>query len=81
MAVEKKVIVRLEDVSLSFGRKEILKHINLEVYEGETLAIIGPSGTGKSTLLRLIIGLLKPTTGKIWVEGTDLTQINYEELN
>ena len=81
MTAEKNLIVRLEDVSLSFGRKEILKHINLEVYEGETLAVIGPSGTGKSTLLRLIIGLLKPTTGNIWVEGTDLTQINYEALN
>lgn len=79
--MQENVMVRLEKVSLSFGRKEVLKNINLEVFEGETLAVIGPSGTGKSTLLRLMIGLLKPTSGKIWIGDTDLAQVTYQELN
>ena len=82
MSVSKRTaVIRFEDVYLSFGDKEILKGINLEVYEGETLAIIGPSGTGKSTFLRLTIGLLKPTKGKVWVQGKDVASLDYKELN
>lgn len=80
-ATEKKAIIRFEDVYLSFGDKDILKGINMEIYEGETFAIIGPSGTGKSTFLRLTIGLLKPTKGKVWVEDQDVASLNYKELN
>lgn len=77
----KKALIRFEDVYLSFGKKEVLKGINLEVYEGETLAVIGPSGTGKSTLLRLTIGLLRATQGKVWVQGKEVGSLSYDELN
>jgi len=78
---KKKVLIRYEDLFLSFGKKEILKGINLEVYEGETLAIIGPSGTGKSTLLRLTIGLLEATRGKVRVQGKEVSRLSRNELN
>lgn len=77
----KKALIRFEDVYLSFGKKEVLKGINLEVYEGKTLAVIGPSGTGKSTLLRLTIGLLRATQGKVWVQGKEVGSLSYDELN
>lgn len=76
-----KALIRFEDVYLSFGKKEVLKGINLEVYEGETLAVIGPSGTGKSTLLRLTIGLLRATRGKVWVQEKEVGSLSYGELN
>lgn len=77
----KKALIRFEDIYLSFGKKEVLKGINLEVYEGETLAVIGPSGTGKSTLLRLTIGLLQATRGKIWVQDKEVGSLSYDDLN
>lgn len=76
-----KALIRFEDVYLPFGKKEVLKGINLEVYEGETLAVIGPSGTGKSTLLRLAIGLLRATRGKVWVEDKEVGSLSSGQLN
>lgn len=78
---KKPIIIRYEDVYLSFGSKEVLKGVTFNVYQGETLAVIGPSGTGKSTLLRLTIGLLKPTKGRIIVEEQDVAKLNKSELN
>ena len=51
------VIVRLENISKSFGDKRILKNITLDIYEGEFITFLGPSGCGKTTLLRIISGL------------------------
>ena len=64
-----KVIVKLENFSKSYGGKEIIKNLNLEVYEGEFLTLLGSSGCGKTTILSLIAGLLKPTTGNILLEN------------
>lgn len=64
-------IIKLNNVSLSIGQKKILNSINLEIYKGEVFGIVGPSGHGKSTLLRIIIGFLKPTQGTIRVESDD----------
>lgn len=58
-------ILKLEDISKSFGQKSVLKDINLEIKEGEIYGVIGMSGSGKSTLLSLIADLLRPDTGKI----------------
>ena len=58
-------MIRIENICKSFGEKQVLKNINMEIREGETLAIIGGSGSGKSTLLRLLIGLDRPTSGEI----------------
>lgn len=71
----KKVIVKLENYSKSFNKKEIIKDINLEVYEGEFLTLLGSSGCGKTTILRSISGLDYPTTGKIYIDGKDVTKL------
>ena len=72
-------MIKLVDVCKSFDRNMALSHINLEIKEGETLAIIGGSGSGKSTLLRLLIGLIRPTFGQILVRGRDVAQLGEEE--
>lgn len=77
----KKNLIRFDDLCLSYGTREILKNIYLDVYEGETLAIIGPSGSGKSTLLKLAIGLQKPTSGRVLIGEKDVGSLSYSELN
>lgn len=71
----KKVIVKLENFSKSYGEKEIIKDINLEVYEGEFLTLLGSSGCGKTTILRSISGLDYPTSGKVYIDGEDVTNL------
>jgi phospholipid/cholesterol/gamma-HCH transport system ATP-binding protein len=64
-----KPIIELKGVSKSFGNKIILDNADLKIYEGDALVIIGPSGTGKSTILRIIAGLIEPDQGEIYVKG------------
>ena len=66
-------IIKLENIHKSYGKEKILKGISLEVAEGAVMVIIGPSGTGKSTLLRCINLLTKPDEGKVWVDGVEIT--------
>lgn len=65
-------IIHLEHVSKSFGEQKVLDDISLDIREGEILTVIGRSGCGKTTLLRLINGLQKPDTGRVCVEGEDV---------
>ncbi len=62
-------LIELKEISKSFGDKVILDRIDLTIYQGEALVIIGPSGTGKSTILRLVAGLLAPDEGEIYIKG------------
>lgn len=71
----KKVIVKLENFSKSYGEKQIIKKIDLEIYEGEFLTLLGSSGCGKTTILRSISGLDYPTTGKVFIDGEDVTNL------
>ncbi len=66
-------IVRIEDLHKTYGTLEVLTGVNLEIQKGEVLVIIGPSGTGKSTLLRCINHLSLPDAGRIWVDGVEVT--------
>ncbi len=74
------VFIGYEDLRKSFGGKVVLAGVNLEVREGETLVILGGSGSGKSVLLRHTIGLLAPDGGRVVVDGTDLTGLSEEAL-
>ena len=74
-------MIEIKDLCKIFGERQVFKHINLQVKEGETLAIIGGSGSGKSTLLRLIIGLDRPTSGEIWIMGQETSQMKDNELD
>ena len=62
-------MIRMEDVSYSYGKKEVLHHFNLHVKEGEFLTVIGCSGCGKTTMLKLINALLLPSLGTVYVQG------------
>ncbi len=66
-------IVRITDLHKTYGSTEVLKGVSLDVATGEVLVIIGPSGTGKSTLLRCINLLTRPDQGRIWVDGDEVT--------
>src|SRR5581483_6789524 len=71
----------LSGVTKSFSGRKVLDNIGLEVYQGETLVIIGRSGVGKSTILKHIAGLLSPDSGEVWVEGQEVGHLNETELN
>jgi len=62
-------LIELRSVSKSFGNKVVLDRIDLEIYRGEALVVIGPSGTGKSTVLRIVAGLLAPDAGEVYIKG------------
>ncbi|AFZ23982.1 ABC-type transport system involved in resistance to organic solvents, ATPase component [Cylindrospermum stagnale PCC 7417] len=62
-------LIELKGISKSFGNNKVLDHVDLTIHRGEALGIIGPSGTGKSTVLRIIAGLLQPDEGEIYVQG------------
>lgn len=68
-------MIEIIDLKKHFGPKHILRGVNLKIEEGKTLAVIGGSGTGKSTLIKCIIRLLEPDGGKILVNGQDITHI------
>jgi phospholipid/cholesterol/gamma-HCH transport system ATP-binding protein len=63
------VLLELRGISKRFGANQVLDNVDLTLYRGEAVAIIGPSGTGKSTILRIIAGLLSPDSGEIYVQG------------
>jgi phospholipid/cholesterol/gamma-HCH transport system ATP-binding protein len=74
-------MIKVIDLWKRFDNLEVLRGVNIEVYEGETFVIIGQSGVGKSVFLKLIIGLLKPDQGKIFVQGHEVTAMTERELN
>ena len=74
-------MIEFKDVCMRFDDKDALKHISLTICDGETLAIIGGSGSGKSTFLRLLIGLIKPTSGQILIDEQDIVPMSEAELN
>jgi len=76
-----KPAIRLHALSKSFDQQKVLDGVDLEVAHGETLAVLGRSGTGKSVMLKLIIGLQKPDEGKIEINGEEITQLPIDELN
>ncbi len=70
----------LEGLKKAFGSKVILEGVDLEVHEGETMAVIGGSGVGKSVLLKTIVGLLEPDAGRVVVDDRVVTELGREEL-
>jgi phospholipid/cholesterol/gamma-HCH transport system ATP-binding protein len=65
----------------SFGEKHVLQGCNLEVQEGESMVVIGGSGSGKTVLIKCIIGLIQPDEGEIYVDGLEITSLDERELN
>jgi phospholipid/cholesterol/gamma-HCH transport system ATP-binding protein len=80
-AVSGEPVLVLRDVQKSFGAQHVLNGINLTVVRGETLAVLGRSGTGKSVLLKLIIGLENADSGSICIHGQEITGLDLNEMN
>ena len=74
------IVIDVEGVSKSFGDLHVLRNVDLDLYNGENLVVLGRSGTGKSVLIKLISGLLKPDSGNITVLGEVVNQLNEKEL-
>ena len=66
-------MIKIENLCKSFGDNEILKDISVDINDGDVIAVIGPSGCGKSTFLRCINMLEPPTSGHVFIDGTDIT--------
>lgn len=75
-----KEIISFKKVSKSFGDNLVVSGLDLDIFEGETVTIIGGSGTGKSVLLKLLLGVLPPDSGKIYFRGSDITKMNEWQL-
>jgi len=72
--------ISIRDLHKRLGQQEVLKGVDLDVESGQTLVVIGRSGGGKSVLLKHIIGLMKPTSGKVLVEGQDITGVTERKM-
>ena len=81
MSAEIKGAVVFEHVSKSFGPKQVLRDVSFEVPYGQALCILGRSGTGKSVTLKLLISLLKPDSGNIWVDQQEITRMKEADLS
>ena len=71
---QEKELLRLEKISVYFGKRKILEDLNLKLNQGEILGLLGPNGVGKSTIFNIIIGLLKPNYGSVFIEKKNVTQ-------
>src|ERR1700736_3419983 len=81
MSTWKDSAVALDHVAKSLGGRHVLRDVNLSVAPRETICIVGRSGTGKSVTLKLIIALIKPDAGHIWIDGEDITRLKGNELS
>lgn len=73
-------LIQLRDVSKRFGPLEVLRHLNLDIEKGKTTVVIGESGTGKSVLLKHIVGLLRPDAGEVYFHGRRVDTMNESEF-
>ena len=74
-------IISASDLRVSYGDREVLHGLTFEVRHGETLVIIGGSGSGKSTMLRTLVGLEKPSSGQVLIKGVDITKASDREMD
>jgi len=76
-----KAIVQIKDLRKNFENNHVLNGFNLELYEGENLVIMGKSGSGKSVMIKCLVGLMEADSGSIIIMGKDITKLNRTELN
>jgi putrescine transport system ATP-binding protein len=74
-SLEQQSFLRIADVSRSFGRTAAVAGVSLDVHRGEFFSLLGASGSGKTTLLRILAGFERPETGRVYIEGTDVTEL------
>ena len=74
-------VISIKGLSKTFDEKQILKEVNLEIRKAENLVVLGKSGSGKSTIIKCMVGLTEPDEGEICILGKDMADVDYEELN
>ncbi len=74
-------VVEIEHLQKSFGNKNVLNDVNLKIKKGENLVVFGKSGSGKSVLIKCLVGLIEPNDGKVRLLGKNISDLNTEELN
>jgi phospholipid/cholesterol/gamma-HCH transport system ATP-binding protein len=78
---EDEALVRIENVTVEFGSQAVLRDIRLDIPAGQTVAILGESGCGKTVLMKSIVGLVKPTIGRIVFDGEDINELNERQIS
>ena len=76
-----KIVLKTENLGISFGGLKAVQDLNLEIKEKQLYGLVGPNGAGKTTVFNMITGVYKPTTGKFWLEGENLTGKSQETIN
>lgn len=74
-------VLKTENLGISFGGLKAVQDLNLEIKKGQIYGLVGPNGAGKTTVFNMITGVYKPTTGKFWLEGENLTGKSQESIN
>jgi|TARA_R110002096_G_scaffold222531_2_gene411414 phospholipid/cholesterol/gamma-HCH transport system ATP-binding protein len=77
----KDTVIQIKDLSKSFGDMDVLKNVNLDLFRGENLVVLGKSGSGKSVLIKIMVGLLTQDSGSAIVLGKEVSQLNQRSLN
>src|SRR5207244_763294 len=80
LAMDTASLIQLDDVSIRFGGQQVLQQLHLTIPRGQTVVVVGESGCGKTVLLKLIIALLRPTSGRVLFDGRVLTDLSEREL-
>ena len=75
------IVLKTENLGISFGGLKAVQDLNLEIKKGQLYGLVGPNGAGKTTVFNMITGVYKPTTGKFWLDGENLTGKNQETIN
>ena len=75
------IVLKTENLGISFGGLRAVDDLNLEIKKGQLYGLVGPNGAGKTTVFNMITGVYKPTTGKFWLDGEDLTGKGQEAIN
>lgn len=75
-----KPLIRIEDVSFAYFEQNVLDHLNLTIYEGESICILGHNGAGKSTFAKLLCGMIRPDQGKVWLEDQDMQVLTLKQI-
>lgn len=78
---QKEIMIEIKDLKKSFGENHVLNGFNMTLYKGENLVIMGKSGSGKSVMIKCLIGLMKPDSGHITVMGNDITTLDHKKLD
>jgi phospholipid/cholesterol/gamma-HCH transport system ATP-binding protein len=81
MAEKREVIISVKNLVKNFGPRRIINGVSLDIYEGETLVIMGGSGCGKSTFLRHLIGSIRPDSGEVWMFGQNIAAVSEDEMD